>query len=411
MKYIVIFFLSLISFSVLSQEIDSTAFLYKRYLDHDQAINKVIDDQNILHKRFDDQEGTISLIRDDYNNKIDDTKVEIANKFDLELSDIRNLQIENLSTEILATANFSESAYEGLNSIISRLASNIYQAEINSLNSISNNDLGFSLETAIEELTNKHISENVRNKDAEKINGFVEKIIDNPIMEIVQGTFPVINTVTDFIANISFNDNRISDDNFEEFSEGIAKYAKHYDSLDKASEKFSSSISQLNVRARALRTILDNFIVERCFTIEGREVINPIKDDTNKLITDYYNEQNLKSFIKDAKSDTSHNEVYSKLKQLHPSFITSQAQLIVDEIEYITQEYEVVLDSYHTDLIKIIDNSESLILEDKNEGKQKAENKKELLQDMYNNSRDEFKRAVNFNDIKEKFRVFYSESI
>ena len=386
-----------------TSEVDTIKAIFENYLklsDLSNRVEKIELIQEQIQKTVDDNKGY-------FEKQLGKTKKEVEIKIGTTFDEIQSLEIENIKKKIIANAKFSQSANTALNAIKNALGTTDYLNEVNALSAITNDDLGFSLESAIVSLTEKHISDKIKEKEAEKVNSFVKKVINNPVIQIAKGVFPVISTVTDFISNISFGSKQIGVSEFNNFVGDLSRYGRHYEKLDDATIEYSNSIAQLQNRSEALSDIVRNFIRERA------EIVNPKAEldsvSTNDLLLSIYNESLIDVYIERvSKNSKSYSMVLDSLLRIHPSITNNQAQFIKDEIEYISKQYSVALASYQKELVSIIKSSESLIIGDVEAGKAKSKNKIDVLASKHQKASATFKESVNFKAVELNFKKLFN---
>ena len=374
---------------------DSLSFLYTQYFDLSKSDSGMTEAHQKIDKKVDDNYKKTS---DDLAN----TKKEIEKKVGPEFfNEMQRKENEKLEREILGTASFAKSANSGLNAINSQIANTIWLSEITNLNSVTNDDLGFSITSVFKQLTETHLKPKIKEGDFSRVNSFVNKILNNPLTDVAKSVFPVINSVSNFISGISFSNKKISESDLNDFMKDLAKYTTHYEKLNTATKEFQNGIAHIQTRATALQTILNNFVRERAVNIKTCNSLFVKDTSLSIIITQCYNYQSLQNGelrrIKD--SSKTYLLVNEELRKLHPSFTLNQVQFIKDEILYLENQYNAAIEHYQNEIITVISASKILVIGDRAMGEEKIQKKVKVLENRFKEVGNTFKDNVNSQDI------------
>jgi len=285
------------------------------------------------------------------------TKSVIKDKTDIDLTN-RNEKIAEQEHFLIQTSEFVKSASKSFRAIDASIAQSSYLQDVITLNNPTNDDLGFSLKTVIDELIEQHIlSKDKKLGKAGKVNEFVTSLIEHPIADIAKSAVPAINTVVSFISNLSFGSKKISEEDFKKFTEGLKKYVEHYEGLAKATNEYESNLQQIQIRTAALEVYLETFSIDRMVTLHPD--VDIFEKNTvltfNELLRKYYSDEVIKAQLNKVEGDVLKDTRYS-----YPITALNQARYIQDELESLSNQYIRVNYSYYESISKTLEKSKEL---------------------------------------------------
>lgn len=329
-------------------------------------------------------------------SEMEDTKTVIKDKTDIDLTN-RNEKIIKQEHYLIQTSEFSKSASKSFRAIDASIAQSSYLQDVIALNNPTNDDLGFSLKTVIDELIKQHIlSKDKKLGKAGKVNDFVTSLIEHPIADIAKSAVPAINTVVSFISNLSYGSKKISQEDFKKFTEGLKKYVEHYEGLANATNEYESNLQQIQIRTAALEVYLEAFAVERMVTLHPDvDIFKEKKALTfNELLRKYYSDEVIKTQLDNVQGDVLKDKRYN-----YPITALNQARYIQDELKSLSNQYIRVNYSYFESISKTLEKSKEL----KEEYIPKIDKKLKVLEKSLQVWISKYSALVDVDDVKKEF--------
>ena len=376
---------------------DSVAAIYTRYLQL-EAKNKQLQDSlkrvsgqfsqisvqvNTLKGEKDALEDSVAKIQYGYvqvteqvsglNNTLSGSLQQVNRLTENDLLS-KESRLRNRKFQIIRTAKFLKVANNSYDAIAAALATSDYLNEVGSLNSPTNEDLGFSLQDEITELLDQQIIKNnskFNDKDPNKFKSMVQALIESPITTAVTSAVPALSSiraVVDLVSSVIVREKDVSVEDFQKFKGSLSKYLTHYEALAQASYDFNSNLDNLKVKTEALRTVMTTFTKDRVNTLVPNALPPDAEDyPINDLLFIHYQWDHLEPKIdeilaayRDNRGRTDYQKALTEPRLDYPLYVVTQAQFISQELESITNEYVSAYQLYHDRLKRILTDSKAL---------------------------------------------------
>lgn len=389
---LIVFTLMTLTEGVLGQD---TPHVDSRMKDLEEKTKKIEEE---YFKQIKETQRTIERLEYQSKKNIDDLKKLNQIRFETTESKFkRMISVLHSSSEFVKSSNKSFKAID-----VSLMQTSFLQ-EITELNNPTNNDLGFSLKELITQLLSKHIIEKDKSLNkADRLNKFVNGILNNPVTEIVKSAIPSINTIVSFVSNISFGNKKINDEDFSAFVKGLQAYIKYYEGLAKATNEFQSSLDQIKIRTKALEMILENYTIDRISDLyrEKAKIDKPF--DIDKLYAQFGKEQinDQVRIIKSVDNKDDFDKVVLDIRLGYSMTVLTQARYIQDELESLTNQYINAHQVYFKAVIEVLNYSKTLEGADKDNINRKILS----LNEQLNSWSTKFTSLVDVEDVKKQVK-------
>lgn len=368
--FVCLFFLFLPGKRLSGQSLsDSVAVIYKQYFMLQAEKAALEDSLNKVKSSFKNVENQISGLNTDLS-----TSLQQVNK--LTESDLlsKESRLKTKKEKIVTTARFVRASINSFDAIDAALAQSDYLNDVGLLNSPTNEDLGFSLNTEIIELIDKQIIKSntkFNDRNPGKFLEIVKTIVESPITTALTSSVPAlssISAVVDLVSNVVVKEKEVTVDDFKQFKAALNKYINHYEALARASYDFNSNLDKLKVKTEALRTVMETFVVDRVNTLNPEMASkNPNNKPVHEIISTHFRPEDLDAQIdaminayKDRRGHIDYQKALNEPRLNYPLYAANQAQFIQQELESISNEYISTYKLYHTRLMEILDKSKTL---------------------------------------------------
>ncbi|MEZ4824711.1 MAG: hypothetical protein R3C61_00240 [Bacteroidia bacterium] len=376
---------------------DSVANIYKQYFILQAEKVALEDSLNKVKTNYKNVQNQISGLNTDLS-----TSLQQVNK--LTESDLlsKESRLRTKKDKIVTTARFIRSATNSFDAIDAALAQSEYLNDVGLLNSPTNEELGFSLNTEIITLIEQQIiKDNPRFNDRNpgKFLEIVKTIVESPITTALTSSVPAlssISAVVDLVSSTVVKEKDVTVDDLKDFKAGLNKYINHYEALARASYDFNSNLDKLKVKTEALRTVMEAFVNDRVSTLHP--TFNPASQPApsiHETTGRYYRPEELPALLdgiinehKDRRGNIDYQKALNEPRFNYPLYAANQAQFIQQELESISNEYISTYKLYHTRLMEILDKSKSLSRDSAKVDKKRQEldeKLKRLIQTFNNN--------------------------
>jgi hypothetical protein len=272
--------------------------------------------------------------------------------------------------KVVKTSVFVGYANNSFDAIDAALAQSDYLNDVADLNNPSNTDLGFSLNEEITKLLeSKIIKGNKKFKDADKLISIAQSIIKDPFVATITSTIPALSAiqgVLNLVSNFIVKEPSVTVEDYKVFKKEMDRYIVHYDGLAVANQNFNSNVQNLSMRLEALRTVMNNYTVERVKTVHPNVNFTPDMA-LHKVVSTYYTpldlEKNLDGIIlayKENGKEVNYTAALADSRLAYPFYAINQAQFIRQELETLTNEYVSSYRNYHKSIKNVLEKSKGL---------------------------------------------------
>ncbi len=316
----------------------------------------------------------------------------------------RNFYERNRESTVRA-ASFMEAVNNALNALEFSVSSLDYSNSIFELNNPTNTDLGFSLDKVILKIVDDKI---IKGKFAKKAGGKLRSIIsgilnnpivNNPITKAIISTVPAVNSISsvfNVVNSIAVNEEEIDISSINLFTKEMQRYTAHYEALAKASRDLDFNLNALKMKSESVRKLATHFVVENIqdiYTREGSPNLEGI--DMNTMIRRHYNYISVMEYIQGVERKNNNNYDFLSKRFIFPMIARSKVSFIGEEVEKLYNEYLTTLNSYHKNIIVILNNATSL-----SEDSTKVSKKIFDLDERYKQLITAYEKSVALEDLK-----------
>jgi hypothetical protein len=317
-------------------------------------------------------------------------------------------EVYEKNTEALRrTAGAMDALNKSTSALKASLSATEYFTAISALNNPTNEELGFRLETEILKIIDEKIIKKSRlGKKGDRFKKIVSNIINNPITSFITTNIPVVNSISSVVNLVNqtvLEDDNIAPDDLKLFSQDIKKYVEHYENLAKISVELEAQSRQLHTKIDALESLLNDFVRNSSADLYPNEAKTLENLTTNDLIRNYYSYAKVDATIRgiEKKFTVAGKIDYMKVLEdgrMNYSIVGRQKlDFLGDELSKIASEYLNSLDSYHKNVIDILQKANNLT-QDKNKITQKIES----LNRQYKNLRSSFEQNLDLKTAKSR---------
>ena len=362
--------------NLFAQDADSIALLYQRYIELYEQNEVSTDEMTKLKKTITILNGKLGKV-DNIQGNLD----QLSNTLNSNLEQVNRLtnndiftkksRLEAQKEKIVNTAVFVGYANNSFDAIDAALAQSDYLSDVSNLNNPTNTELGFSLSEEITDLLEKEIIKGNRKfngKNVRKFTAVTQNIIKDPFVATVTSTVPglsAIQGVLGLVSNVIVREDNVTVEDYQNFKREMDKFILHYDGLSRANDNFNANVGNLQMRLEALRTVKNNYTLERI------KAIHPEADFTglelHQIIATYYTpldlEKNIEAVIKEYQitpTNLDYTKALSDERLIYPFYAINQAQFIKQELEALTNEYMSSYRNYHKAIKIVLEKSKAL---------------------------------------------------
>jgi hypothetical protein len=362
--------------NVFAQESDSIAMLYQRYIELYEQNETATDEMTKLKETITGLNKKLGTV-DNIQGNLD----KLSNTLNSNLEQVNRLTNNDIFTKksrlnaqkekIVNTSVFVGYANNSFDAIDAALAQSDYLSDVSDLNNPTNTELGFSLSEEITNLLEKEIIKGNRKFNGKNVRKFLavtQNIIKDPFVATVTSTVPglsAIQGVLGLVSNVIVKEEDVTVDDYKNFKREMDKFILHYDGLARANDNFNANVGNLQMRLEALRTVKDNYTLERIKTVHPEASFVGL--ELHQVIANYYTpldlEKNIQNVIQEYQT-TSTNLDYTKAlsdeRLTYPFYAINQAQFIKQELEALTNEYISSYKNYHKAIQIVLEKSKAL---------------------------------------------------
>lgn len=327
-------------------------------------VKNIVKDQM---KPLADQVKSLQDLSNGMQEDVTKTKGDIAdifkqvNNLNIHQDRFLNALVQRKIDYINCASYFTAQSLNTLNAFKNNITLVDLQNIVLELNNPNNSKTGFSLSSVINTEVKELINKKMNSGEANKVTGFVDKLVNNPITTILRSSVPVINNVVNFISSISFGNKKISPDDLQKFIDKINTYLKYYQSLADNTHDFEVSFNEIKIKYAALEMLLTNYIIDRINIIYDCRLSQNVDHDLNYFYVQYFDEVPLKTHMDSIiANDKDYNTANRDKKLILPSTTSSQAQYLYDEIESLTSQYINAYQKFINDVKATLEMSKTL---------------------------------------------------
>ncbi len=330
----------------------------------------------------------------------------LNNITDKDLTDARaryNKSVESIKS----TTYFVEAMNKSLSALEASLSATEYFSGISALNNPTNDELGFKLEDEILILLDKNIIEKAKKmKTASKFKRIVSNIINNPITNFVVSSVPAVSSISSVINltnSVAVTEGNIEPEDLESFQKELKKYINHYEALAKANNTLNDNISNLDIKADALKKLLQDFIITTSVYLYKMDRSQMSDLSQNELIAQHYNYVKVQEHIAaiERKYQKGGKLSYTGLirdGRLSYSVVGRQKiDFMAEQLEQLVNEYLTALDQFHQNITTTLEKAREL-----SKDKNKIDNKIKTLDKQYEQVRSTFLNNVDLKTMKQR---------
>ncbi|MEM9981804.1 MAG: hypothetical protein AAF734_04855 [Bacteroidota bacterium] len=330
----------------------------------------------------------------------------LNNITDKDLTDARaryNKSVESIKS----TTYFVEAMNKSLSALEASLSATEYFSGISALNNPTNDELGFKLEDEILILLDKNIIAKAKKmKTASKFKRIVSNIINNPITNFVVSSVPAVSSISSVINltnSVAVTEGNIEPEDLERFQKELKKYINHYEALAKANNTLNDNISNLDIKADALKKLLQDFIITTSVYLYKMDRSQMSDLSHNELIAQHYNYVKVQDHIAtiERKYQKGGRLSYAGLirdGRLSYSVVGRQKiDFMAEQLEQLVNEYLTALDQFHQNITTTLEKAREL-----SKDKNKIDDKIKTLDKQYEEVRSTFLNNVDLKTMKRR---------
>lgn len=351
---------------------DSIAQLYERYFKLSEASD--VTQKNLtstvtnLENKYKAVENQSQANAEKLNKFVEDDKVNAKTMY------------EKSKLSFINTATFMESVDNGLKDLNSAISSFAYAANITKLNNPTNNELGFSLDKAVIKIVEEKILS--ANKGGKKfgeklkdiIRGVVNfplisPIVNNPLTQSIVNSFsnstvPAVSSISsvyNIITGLAVNESSISSESLKNFTVELQKYVQHYEALAKASTSLETNLTSLRLKIESVRKIAQNFTQQSIIDVYTADGLPDLSKMTlSEMTKKYFNYRSVNEYIGGLEGNSNKNYNYLSRRLVFPILGRNKASFIMEELDKLHNEYLATLQSYHENVLGVLNNATQL---------------------------------------------------
>jgi hypothetical protein len=358
-----------------AQNADSLAQLYQNYMELWETnqvmtnkvnkLNQSVEDVGKRLGKVSELDGKVSNLNSTLNNNLE--KVNRLTENDIFTKKSR---LETQKEKIVNTATFIGYSINSFDAIDAAFAQSDYMTDISSLNNPNNEELGFSLSDEITELLDKQIIKGNRKfngKNAKKFLDVAKNIVEDPFVATFTSAVPglsAIQGILGLVSNVIVKEDDVTVEDYKSFKKEMDKFINHYNGLARAEGNFTYNLNSLEVRLEALRTVMNNYTLERVGAIHPEANFDGM--ELHEVIATYYTplelESNLNKILGEYQSGNTMNYTTALADErlYFPVYAVNQAQFIRQELEGLNNEFISSYRNYHKAIKLVLMDSKKL---------------------------------------------------
>lgn len=358
-----------------AQNADSLAQLYQNYMklwETHQAMTGKVESLDKSVQEVDKKLGKISELDGKVTNLNNTLNTNLENVNRLTQNDIftKKSRLEAQKQKIVNTATFVGYAVNSFDAIDAAFAQSDYMTDISSLNNPNNEELGFSLSDEITKLLDKEIikgNKKFNGKNAKKFLDIAKNIVEDPFVATFTSAVPglsAIQGVLGLVSNVIVKEEDVTVEDYKAFKKEMDKFINHYNGLARAEGNFTSNLNNLDMRLEALRTVVNNYTLERVRAIYPEGEFNRM--ELSEIIATNYTplelERNIDRIIAEYNENGKMNytEALDDDRLYYPIYAINQAQFIKQELEALNNEYISSYRNFHKAIKVVLIDSKKL---------------------------------------------------
>ena len=358
-----------------AQNADSLAQLYQNYMelwetnqqmtDKFEEMNQSLRDVGKKLGKVSELDGKVSNLNSTLNNNLE--KVNRLTQNDIFTKKSR---LATQKEKVINTSTFIGYSINSFDAIDAAFAQSDYMTDISSLNNPNNEELGFSLSDEITELLDKQIIKGNRKfngKNAKKFLDVAKNIVEDPFVATFTSAVPglsAIQGVLGLVSNVIVKEDDVTVEDYKAFKKEMDKFINHYNGLARAEGNFTSNLNNLEVRLEALRTVMNNYTLERVGSIHPDADFGGM--ELHEVIATYYTPlelgSNIDAILSEYKSGNTMNytAALADKRLYYPVYAVNQAQFIRQELEALNNEFISSYRNYHKAIKLVLIDSKKL---------------------------------------------------
>lgn len=358
-----------------AQKADSLAQLYQNYMqlwETNQAMTGKVESLNKSVQEVDKKLGKISELDGKVSNLNSTLNTNLENVNRLTQNDIftKKSRLEAQKRKIVNTATFVGYSVNSFDAIDAAFAQTDYMTDISSLNNPNNEELGFSLSDEITKLLDKEIikgNKKFNGKNAKKFLDIAKNIVEDPFVATFTSAVPglsAIQGVLGLVSNVIVKEEDVTVEDYKAFKQEMDKFINHYNGLARAEGNFTSNLNNLDMRLEALRTVVNNYTLERVRAVHPEGEFGGM--ELSEIIATNYTplelERDIDRIIGEYNGNGSMNytAALEDERLYYPIYAINQAQFIKQELEALNNEYISSYHNFHKAIKKVLLDSKKL---------------------------------------------------
>jgi hypothetical protein len=204
-------------------------------------------------------------------------------------------------------------------------------------------------------------------KNAKKFLDVAKNIIEDPFVATFTSAVPglsAIQGVLGLVTNVIVKEDDVTVEDYKAFKQEMDKFINHYNGLAKAEGNFTANLGNLEMRLEALRTVVNNYTLERVGTIHPEGDFDGMQ--LGEVIARYYTPLELGGNIDrilneyKANNDMDYTAALEDERLYYPIYAINQAQFIKQELEALNNEYISSYRNFHKGIKLVLLDSKRL---------------------------------------------------
>ena len=358
-----------------AQNADSLAQLYQNYMKLWETHQTVTSKVELLDKSIqevDKKWGKVTELdgKVSHLNSTLNTNLENVNRLTQNDLFTKKSRLQAQKEKIVNTATFVGYAVNSFDAIDAAFAQSDYMTDISSLNNPNNEELGFSLSDEVTKLLDKEIikgNKKFNGKNAKKFLDVAKNIVEDPFVATFTSAVPglsAIQGVLGLVSNVIVKEEDVTVEDYKAFKKEMDKFINHYNGLARAEGNFTANLNNLDMRLEALRTVVNNYTLERVRAIHPEGEFGGM--ELSEVIATNYTPLELERNIDEIIKDYNENGVMNYTAALederlyYPIYAINQAQFIKQELEALNNEYISSYRNFHKAIKLVLLDSKKL---------------------------------------------------
>ncbi len=299
------------------------------------------------------------------------------------------------NAQFIATSNLLDASINSLNSLNSLIKKENYRNKITAFNNPTTSDMGFSLETEIQNAI-KPILEKAKNTNTNKFSAVVSSLVNNPVKnqlgKTAFGTASIFSSLISLVGNLTITEKKVTSQDMDAFLTSMSKYFVQYEKLNQANHSFDENIDKYAFKLQELQFDTREYMLDLVTILYKNTNRQELKKKSlEELLLKYLDKDLIQASL-----------IGGNDSLKYPGDGIKTAKEIVNGIEKLFNEYQKIYTQNYNEIKAILLQSKDL---GKNINTKQVDASVLELQQLYNESKDADILNLRMTTLAERLKV------